>query len=56
MDPNETLKEIRELTEKIIKCDDVVLSAQMADGIADRFQALDNWLSNNGFLPDDWDT
>lgn len=55
MDPNETLKRMRELAEKIIKSNNAEESAQMGDRLADHFQALDSWLFTGGFLPKDWE-
>lgn len=42
MDPNATLNALREL----LAGDD--------GEVAETFAALDEWLSNGGFLPDDW--
>lgn len=57
MDPNETLKRIRDLiaweSEQKGR-----LSHQTAieygDDLADNFRNLDEWLSKRGFLPRDW--
>ena len=50
MDPNETLKETRELfTVPLHERDEY-----WHDRIADRFDALDDWLSKGGFLPTAW--
>lgn len=52
MDPNETLRQLRELLsvnrygEKIYPDD--------ADRARDLFEALDQWLARGGFLPDAW--
>jgi hypothetical protein len=45
VDPNETLKQIRELT-----------SEDPVDGemLATMVKVLDEWLSNGGFPPGDW--
>lgn len=49
MDPNVTLNEIRELLSEYA-IDDIDIS-----DVADRFNALDAWLSSGGFLPKSWD-
>lgn len=50
MDPNATLEELRRLIEGTKSAERDTL----AEEIADRFEALDQWLSNGGFLPDAW--
>lgn len=47
MDPNATLKELLEL----VNSD---LAPDFVDEIVDRVEALDQWLSHGGFLPDRW--
>ncbi|QDK03518.1 hypothetical protein SEA_LUCYEDI_84 [Mycobacterium phage Lucyedi] len=51
MDPNQTLEDIR-LTlvdlERFGPCRDMVAN------LMDKVTALDEWLSNGGFLPRDW--
>jgi hypothetical protein len=47
MDPNATLTELREL----VAFDD---PAAVAEEMAERIEALDAWLTNGGFLPDEW--
>lgn len=47
LDPTTTLKELRELCEH----DD---PAEVADPIIERVTALDGWLSDGGFLPEQW--
>jgi len=55
MDPNATLKQLRDLLEKWYSTDhtpDQVI--ELLSHVADRAQALDTWMSNGGFLPDAW--
>lgn len=47
MDPNETLRRLRELC-ALDNC------RLFAEEIADLFEALDQWLSKGGFLPEPW--
>lgn len=47
MDPNATLATIR----MIIAAEDYPLKV---GDLSDRINALDEWLSKGGFLPDDW--
>lgn len=47
MDPNATLRRLRELC----ALDNCHL---FAVEIADLFEALDEWISKGGFLPEDW--
>lgn len=49
MDPNETLRRLRELAERELNAPD----PDNADW-AEWFQALDEWISRGGFLPDAW--
>jgi hypothetical protein len=47
MDPNETLQMLRQLA----------ADARASEGYepwASAFEVLDDWISNGGFLPDDW--
>ena len=62
MDPNETLRELRELADKVAAQDMDVYSdpedradAARAGDLAAGVQALDEWLSRGGFLPDAWE-
>lgn len=48
MDPNETLTEIRRLCS-------LDMSKDEANRLSDLISGLDNWLSNGGFLPKDWE-
>jgi hypothetical protein len=55
MNPNETLAEIRELLlNGGIGGRDLVRSYDSADRLAELIEALDNWISRSGFLPDAW--
>lgn len=55
MDPNATLKRIRELVEAVLDHDLDDRDALDAAGyLADAVQALDQWLSKGGFLPEAW--
>jgi len=47
MDPNETLRRIRELSERGYDEDD-------AASVVEAFRDLDEWLSKGGFLPSAW--
>lgn len=53
MDPNEALRAMRALVNEFrdTKVDDI---AAHAEAMADTFTGLDEWLSRDGFLPDDW--
>jgi hypothetical protein len=54
MDPNETLRLLR-LTLKQMKADtDPAIRQAHADEAAEHFNALDNWMSSGGFLPEAW--
>ncbi len=50
MDPNETLRLLRD----DIKSWNVDRDSADADLMAERFIALDEWLSEGGFLPTEW--
>jgi hypothetical protein len=56
MDPNETLKQLRELIQvpqygpSLTAFD----RAERFDLLVDYIEALDGWLSKGGFLPDAW--
>lgn len=54
MDPNTTLDELRELVEAANRNDELLDWQLVAEELADRFAALDQWLSRGGFLPTDW--
>ena len=49
MDPNETLRRLRELAERELNAPD----PDHADW-AEWFQALDQWITSGGFLPYAW--
>lgn len=54
MDPNEALRQLR-LTIKQMRVDtDPAIRQAHADEIAEYFEALDEWLTRGGFLPEDW--
>lgn len=50
MDPNATLREIRELSERVSEWP----KESLADELIEKFDALDAWLQSGGFLPDAW--
>lgn len=52
MDPNATLTEIRELAYRIVEERDSRESTY--DRLAELVQALDEWITRGGFLPNDW--
>ena len=52
MDPNEALKELIRLADRIM--DDHWLDAQEQEEFAAHFQALDDWIRSGGFLPTAW--
>jgi hypothetical protein len=54
MDPNETLKKIRELVGDIQKEREDFETTQVSVELADSIDALDAWLISGGFLPEDW--
>lgn len=56
MDPNDTLLELRnKLADRRLDLDiNNMYHAWFVETIAEHFQALDDWLSNGGFLPNDW--
>jgi hypothetical protein len=49
MDPNETLAQLRRMSEE-----PRWLVNPIAAKYIEHFEALDSWLSNGGFLPEDW--
>jgi hypothetical protein len=56
MDPDEALKQIREVVSKI-RNDETARTLDAyaeLETITDAFEALDDWLSSGGFLPKDW--
>jgi hypothetical protein len=52
MDPNENLRRLRALVESS-NTDNVLQTPREAE-IVDLFEALDQWITNGGFIPDDW--
>jgi hypothetical protein len=53
MDPNETLKIIRDLIEEILDPEAPATDTNGRD-LAEDVQALDSWLSRGGYLPEAW--
>lgn len=60
MDPNQTLAEIRQLTDRLLNHDYGSYNHEEVafDGVtlAEKFQALDEWLTKNGFTPNTWES
>ena len=57
MDPNETLRVLREAMQTYIRGEATRDREVMADAASDlhtHTEALDTWLSQGGFLPDAW--
>jgi hypothetical protein len=54
MDPNETLKKIRELLKVVFNNMEDFQMPQVAIDLADEVTALDSWITSGGFLPDAW--
>lgn len=52
MDPNETLNDLRIMTRSVLN--NGAESTSVVDDMAELFEALDDWLSKGGFLPDVW--
>lgn len=52
MDPNAALQELREAYNEV---QDGTLTIEDAERFVVLFDGLDNWLSEGGFLPSDWD-
>ena len=50
MDPNTTLHELRELVARV----QGGLGRVEPEEFAERFDALDGWMSKGGFVPDAW--
>lgn len=67
MDPNETLRMVRNYVERINRLRDAATESdlrtalesesteEMAFAIAEYAEALDEWLSRGGFLPEAWE-
>lgn len=54
MDPNEALRKAREASEAIGKDTTAEEAAANAVDLMMYFDALDQWLTKGGFLPNDW--
>lgn len=57
MDPNTALDRLRELARQLLDgnhIDDIAALA-LAVGACEQFEALDQWLSNGGFKPKEWE-
>lgn len=53
MDPNETLRQLRHVVQ-LNNQDNLITDDHTLDYVLERVQALDTWLTDGGFLPDDW--
>jgi len=54
VDPNIALDKLRELCREALSLDFSRDGDEAACDIAEKFEALDQWLSNGGFLPYEW--
>lgn len=54
MDPNATLKIMRQLTKRVQSRPNVTATDADAHELAAALVDLDEWLSNGGFLPQEW--
>lgn len=54
MDPNVTLAEIHELIDDLNNAPNNEEAGGIGGLLADRFDALDQWLTGGGFLPAAW--
>lgn len=54
MDPNQTLVEMRELIAKMTEGLYPPAMIAAAGELAEKFKALDYWMSRGGFAPEDW--
>jgi hypothetical protein len=54
MDPDETLKEIRELCDAVLHPHGAYPDIEDCEMLATQFVHLDSWLKRGGFLPKDW--
>lgn len=55
MDPDEALKELRELAYAITLTDGKPGEAiRIGQELAEKFESLDDWIVKGGFLPKDW--
>lgn len=53
MDPDMTLHELRELCAEAL-AESGAKRTDLVDEIAEKFDALDDWLSKGGFVPGAW--
>jgi hypothetical protein len=56
MDPNEALRLIRLTIAQMRVDESPAVKMAHAEEIVEYFEALDNWLKNDGFLPSDWES
>jgi hypothetical protein len=54
MDPNATLRDIREMIESLAMSQSTDNLLDLGEELASAFEQLDNWLTGGGFLPDEW--
>lgn len=59
MDPNMTLHELRELAARALQARDFLGGEpgpveHVLHQMAEKFDALDNWMTKGGFAPDAW--
>jgi len=54
MDPNETLRDIRELVTAWHEADLHSVEREVAEDLVTRVESLDAWLTSGGFLPSAW--
>jgi len=54
MDPNETLRDIRELVTAWHEADLHSVEREVSEDLVGRIDALDAWLTSGGFLPEAW--
>ena len=57
MDPNAALRALRELSRSALEDADGFDSSDFSTtmcALAENFQALDEWISKGGFLPEGW--
>lgn len=54
MDPNETLRVLRLTIRQMDADENPAIKAAHAEEVAEYFEALDEWLSRGGLLPEAW--
>jgi len=54
MDPDANLREQRELTERMLDPDSQYVDSGDALRLAELVEALHEWLSKGGFMPQEW--